>query len=181
MLLLLRMEGGCILGLVAGGGAWGSLAYQRRQGDSLAVLWGEWQVLRMRRVGVVWLAVGLRVGLVLGVLVKACHGAWVKRWGLHPSVQGWEGVSHWQDRLWGQTLLHRHGHHNWRGGGRGHLGVHLLQMGGRPGAMFRGEHDVLLLELLLMMEVAGCCGGRQGDLTDLSALGGHSCLDWGKG
>lgn len=57
----------------------------------------------------------------------------------------------------------------------------MLQMGGGPGAVFRGEHDVLLLLLLLKVLVAGCCGRRQGDLTDLSALGGHSCLDWGKG
>lgn len=35
--------------------------------------------------------------------------------------------------------------------------------------------------MLLMMQVAGCCGRRQGDLTDLSAQGGDSCLDWGKG
>lgn len=53
-------------------------------------------------------------------------------------------------------------------------------MRGRPGAMFRGEDDVLLLELLLMMQVADCGGRRQGDLTDLSALGVHSCLDGGK-
>lgn len=126
------------------------------------------------RVGVVWLAVGLRVGLV-----RARHCAGVKRWGLHPSVQGWEGVSH--SRLLGQALSNGHGHHNWRAGGRGQLGVHLLQMGGGPGAMFGGKYDVLLLELLLMMQVAGCCGRRQGDLTDLSALGSNSCLDWGKG
>lgn len=103
-------------------------------------------MLRMRGVGVVWLAVGVRVGLVM---VRARHGAWVKRRGLHPSAHGWEGVGHWEDGLWGQTLLHRHGHHDWRGGGGGQLGVHLLQMGGRPSAMFRGEHDVLLLQLLL--------------------------------
>lgn len=99
MLLLLRVESGCVLGLVTRGGAWGYLTYQRRHGDGLAVLWGEWQMLRMRRVGVVWLAVGVRVGLVLGVLVRACHGARVKRWGLHPSAQGWEGMSHRQDGL----------------------------------------------------------------------------------
>lgn len=45
--------------------------------------------------------------------------------------------------------------------------------------MFGGEHHVLVL--LLLLEVAGCCGGRQGDLTDLSALGAHSRLDGGKG
>lgn len=87
--------------------------------------------------------------MVLGVLVRARHGAWVKRRGLHPSAQGREGVSHREDGLWGRTLFYRHGHHYWWGGGRGHLGVHLLQMGGGPGAMFRGEHDVLLLLLLL--------------------------------
>lgn len=71
MQLLLRVEGGWVLGLVAGGWAWGCLTYQRRQGDGLTVLWGEWQMLRMRRVGAIWLAVGMRVGLVLGVLVMA--------------------------------------------------------------------------------------------------------------
>lgn len=29
--------------------------------------------------------------------------------------------------------------------------------------------------------MTGRCGRRQRDLTDLSALGGDSCLDWGKG
>lgn len=87
---------------------------------------------------------------MLGVLVRARHGAWVKRRGLHPSVQGREGVSHREDRrLRGKTLLYGHGHHHRRGRGRGQLGVHLLQMGGGPGAVFGGEHDVLLLELLL--------------------------------
>lgn len=119
MQLLLRVEGGWVLGLVVGGGAWGCLTYQRRQGDGLAVLRGEWQMLRMRRVGAIWLAIGVRVGLVLGVLVMARHGVWVKRWGLHPSAQGWEGVSQWEAGLLGHTLLHRHGHHNWRGGGGG--------------------------------------------------------------
>lgn len=86
--------------------------------------------------------------MVLGILVRrAGHSARVKRWGLHP--HRWEWVGHWEHRLRGQALLHRHGHHNWRGGGRGQLGVHLLQMGGGPGAVFRGEHDFLLLLLLL--------------------------------
>lgn len=57
MLLLLRVEGGCVLGLVGGGGAWGRLTCQGGQGDGLAVLRGEWQMLRVGRVGVVWLAV----------------------------------------------------------------------------------------------------------------------------
>lgn len=145
LLMLLRVEGGWVLGLVVGGGPLACLTYQRRQGDGLAILRGEWQMLRMRRVGVFWLAIGVRVGLVLWVLVRTCHGTRVKRWGLHPSVQGWEWVSHGEDGLWGQALLHRHGHHNWRGRGRGQLGVHLLQMRGRPGAVFWGEHHFLLL------------------------------------
>lgn len=150
LLMLLRVESGWVLGLVAGGGAWARVTYQGGQGDGLAELRGEWQVLRVRRIGgVVWLAVGVRVGLVLGVLVRARHGIRVKRWGLHPSTQGWEGVSHREDGLRGQTLLHGHGHHDWRGGGGGQLGVHLLQMRGGPGAVFRGEHHVLLLLLLL--------------------------------
>lgn len=90
-------------------------------------------------------------------------------------------MSHGEDRLWGHALLYRHGHHNRRGGGGVHLGVHLLQMGGRPGTMFWGQHDVLLLQLLLQEEVTGCCWGRQGDLADLAALGVHPRLDWGKG
>lgn len=94
MLLLLGMEGGGILGLVAGGGARDGLAYQWRQRNGLAVLGREWQVLRVRRVGVIWLSVGLRVGLVLGVQMRARHTARIKGWGLHPSVQGWEGVTH---------------------------------------------------------------------------------------
>lgn len=168
--------------MVARDGARGTLSYQRGQRDGLAVLWSEGQVMRMRGVGVIWSAVGLRVSLVLGVLVRACHSVRVKRRGLHPRVQGWERMSHWKDRLGGHTLLHGHGHQNRRGGGgRRRLIVHLLQMRGRPGAMFRGEHDVLLLELLLMVHVAGCGGRRQGDLADLSALGVHSCLDRGKG
>lgn len=145
MLLLLGMEGGGILGLVAGGGAWDGMAYQRRQRNGLTVLGGEWQVLRVRRVGVIWLSIGLRVGLVLGVQMRARHTARIKGWGLHPSVQGWEGVTH---GLLGQTLLPRHGHHNWRGTGRGRLGIHLLQLGGGPGTMFGGQH-VLLLQLVL--------------------------------
>lgn len=186
-LLLLGVEGGCILGMVACDGARGALAYQGGQRDGLAVLWSEGKVMRMRGVGVIWSAVGLRVSLVLGVsqvlgvLVRDCHSVWVKRWGFHPRVQGWERMSHWQDWLGGHTLLHGHGHQNRRGGGgRRCLIVHLLQMRGRPGAMFRGEDDVLLLELLLMMQVADCGGRRQGDLTDLSALGVHSGLDGGK-
>lgn len=173
--LLLRVEGGWVLGQVDRGGACGCLTYQRRQGDGLAVLRGEWQMLRMRRVGAVWLAVGVRVGLVLRM---ACHNVWVKRWGLHSSAQGWKGVSQRECGLLGQSLLHGHGHHNWRG--RGQLGIHLLQLGGRPGAVFWGERDVLLLQLLKVL-VAGCCGRRQGYLTDLSAQGAHSGLDWGKG
>lgn len=165
-----------------GMGARGTLPYQRGQRDGLAVLWSEGQVMRMRGVGVVWSAVGLRGSLVLGVMVRACHSVRLKRRGLHPRVQGWERMSHWQDRLGGHTLLPRHGHQNRRGGeGRERLIVHLLQVGGRPGAMFGGEHDVLLLELLVMVQVAGCGGRRQGDLTDLPALGVDSRLDRGKG
>lgn len=103
-------------------------------------------MLRVRRVAIVWLAVGLSV--VLGV----CHSARIKRGGLHPGAHGREGVSYREDRLWGQTLLHRHGHHDGRGGGRGTLGVHLLHVRSRPGAVFGGEHDVLLM---LLLEVAG--------------------------
>lgn len=44
--------------------------------------------------------------------------------------------------------------------------------------MFGGEHDVLLL---LLLEVAGRCRRGQGDLTDLPALGAHSCLDGREG
>ena len=80
--------------------------------------------------------------------------------GLHPGAHGRERVSHRENGLWGQALLHRHGHHDWRGAGGGQLGVHLLQMRGRPGAVFRGEHEVLLL--LLEVEVAGCGGRRKG-------------------
>lgn len=82
------------MGLVAGGRAYGTLAYQRGQGDWLAVLWSERQVMRMRGIAVVWLAVGLRVSLVLWVLVRARHSGRVKSWGLHPSVQRREGMSH---------------------------------------------------------------------------------------
>lgn len=85
-------------------------------------------------------------------------------------------MSHGEDGLRGEALFHWHGHHDWRGGGRWQLGVHMGHMGGRPGAMFRGEHGVLLLLLLMVMvmEVAGCGGRGQRDLTDLSALRGHS-------
>ncbi|TNN84245.1 hypothetical protein EYF80_005572 [Liparis tanakae] len=136
-------------------------------------------MLRMRRVGAVWPPVG--VGLVLGVLGVARHDVWVKRRGLRSSAQGGEGMSQRECGLLGQSLLHGHGHHHGRGGGRRQLGIHLMQLGGRPGAVFRGERDVLLLLQLLKVLVAGRGGRRQGDLTDLSAQGAHSCLDWGKG
>lgn len=128
LLLLLWVESGWVLGLVAGGRAWGCLTCERGQWDGLAVLWCEWQVLRMRGVGIVWLAVGVRVWVVLRVLVRGCNSIGIERWGLHPSAYRWEGVSHREDRLRGQTLLHRHGHHYWGGRGLGKLGVHLLQV-----------------------------------------------------
>lgn len=84
LLLLLRVEGGRVLGLV-GGGTRGRLTYQRRQGDGLAVLRGDGQVLRVRGVVIFCLAVGVRVGLVVGVLlVGRGHDTWVKGRGLHP-------------------------------------------------------------------------------------------------
>lgn len=90
------------LRLEAGGGAGGCLTYQRGHGDGLAVLRGEWEMLRVRRVGIVWLAVGVRVG----VLVGARHRARIERRGLHPSAYRWEGVGYGEGRL-----LYRHGHH----------------------------------------------------------------------
>lgn len=108
-----------------------------------------------------------------------CHRARLEgRW-LHSGVKGRQGVAH---GLLGQTLLPRHGHHDGRGCGRGRMGVHLLQLGCRPGAVFGRQHVVLLLELLVVVvEVASGCGGRQGDLTSLAALGGHSRLHRGEG
>lgn len=131
----------------------------------------------MRGVGVVWLPVGLRV--VLGVMVGARHSARLEGRGLHSGVQGRQGVAH---GLLGQTLLPRHGHHDRWGGRWGCVGIHLLQLGGGPGAVFRRQHVVLLLELLVVVvKVAGGRGGRQGDLAGLAALGGHSRLHRGEG